>query len=83
MEDIADEISSDRTRKQFADFVANLWKRLRQEIKSGIDRHNRDLYAFETMLSSAPGERYRIQQRHEKLTDYFRLYQRTGKIKGD
>jgi hypothetical protein len=70
-------------RKQFVDFVFALWKRLRQEISSGMDRHNRELYAFESMLSSAPGERYRIEQRHEKLTEYFQHFKKTNKIKGD
>lgn len=72
-----------KERKQFVDFVFALWKRLRQEISSGMDRHNRELYAFESMLSSAPGERYRIEQRHEKLTEYFQHFKKNNKIQGD
>lgn len=72
-----------RTKRTFVDFVFELWRRLREEISAGIDRKNRELYTFETMLSSAPGERYQIERRHQKLKEYFDHYQRTSRIKGD
>lgn len=74
---------SEKTKKIFLGFVFELWRRLREEISAGIDRKNRELYIFETMLSSAPGERYQIERRHEKLKEYFDHYQRTSRIKGD
>ena len=74
---------NEKTKKSFVEFVFELWRRLREEIGAGIDRKNRELYVFETMLSSAPGERYQIERRHEKLKEYFDHYQRTSRIKGD
>jgi hypothetical protein len=82
-EELGDAIASTKDRQQFVDFIFALWKRLRQEVSSGIDTRNRELYAFETMLSSAPGERSRIEQRHEKLLEYFMHFKKTRKIKGD
>jgi hypothetical protein len=72
-----------KTKAAFVKFVFDLWRRLREEISAGIDRKNRELYTFETMLSSAPGERYQIERRHAKLKEYFDYYQRTKRIKGD
>lgn len=77
------ELSSGMDRQNFVQFVFALWDRLRQEIGAGIDRSNRELYSFETMLSSAPGERYQIERRHGKLIEYYDYYRETGKIKGD
>jgi len=82
-EHLHDTLTSDKLKKQFADFVLTLWKRLRQEMGSGMDRRNRELYAFESMISSAPGERYRIEQRHQKLMEYFDHYRKTSRIMGD
>lgn len=82
-EQLRDGVSSPKDRKTFVDFVFGLWTRLRQEVSKGIDRKNRELYAFETMLSSAPGERYQIERRHQKLIEYYEHFKRTGKIKGD
>ncbi|HEY6242733.1 MAG TPA: DUF262 domain-containing protein [Pyrinomonadaceae bacterium] len=75
-------VSSDE-RKRFVDFVFKLWKRLREEISAGFDRKNKELYTFETYLSSAPGEKYQIERRHEKLREYYAFFIKTGKIKGD
>jgi len=69
--------------KKFADFVFKLMKRLRDESRLGIDRKNRELYSFDTMLSSAPGEKYQVERRHEKLGEYYDYFKKTGKIKGD
>lgn len=82
-EELRDRPTSPKDRKNFVDFVFALWTRLRQEIGKGIDRKNRELYAFETLLSSAPGERYQIERRHQKLIEYYGHFKRTGKIKGD
>jgi len=69
--------------EEFADFVFKLLKRLREESRLGLDRKNRELYSFDTLLSSAPGEKYQIRRRHEKLGEYYRYYIKTKKIKGD
>ena len=70
-------------KKLFVDLVLALWKRLKEESKQGMDRSNRDLYAFETALSSAPGEKYQIEARHLWLSHFFEYYKKTGRIKGD
>jgi hypothetical protein len=72
-----------KDRKTFADFVFLLWKRLKQEVGAGIDRTNRELYAFETMLSSASGEKYQIERRNQKLQEYYEHFKKHGEIKGD
>ena len=77
-----DALSSEE-QKQFLEFVFKLWKRVRDEISSGFDRANEELYRFETYLSSAPGEKYQIERRHEKLREYYAHFKKTGKIKGD
>jgi hypothetical protein len=82
-EELGTTLSAGSARKTFVDFIFALWTRLRQEISAGIDRHNRELYAFETLLSSAPGERYQIERRHQKLIEYYEYFKRTKKIKGD
>jgi hypothetical protein len=55
-EDLGLHTGSRKARKTFLAFVFALWKRLREEINAGFDRKHRELYAFETMLSGAPGE---------------------------
>jgi len=70
-------------RARFAQFSFALWKRLKEEISKGIDRSNRELYSFEALLSSAPGEKYQIERRHQKLIEYYEHYKKTAKIKGD
>jgi len=82
-EDIRGTLSTTKSRKAFVEFVFGLWGRLRQEVSAGIDRRNRELYKFETMVSSAPGERYQIQHRDEELREYYSYYLLKGKIKGD
>jgi hypothetical protein len=67
----------------FGEFVVLLWRRLRAEMSAGFDRVNRELYRFETKLSSAPGERYQIEGRHELLVEYYAYFKEHGKIKGD
>lgn len=69
--------------KVFLNLVFRLWKRLREEARAGIDRKNRDLYSFQTLLSSAPGEKYQIERRHQKLVENYDHFKKTGKIKGD
>ncbi len=77
------EDSTTSERKQFREFIAKLWNRLKDEAKAGIDRTNRELYSFESLLSSAPGEKYQIERRHFKLIEYFEFYKKNKKIKGD
>ena len=68
---------------RFVDFVFKLMRCVREEAKLGMDRKNRELYSFETLLSSAPGEKYQIERRHEKLRDYYEHFKKTSKIKGE
>ena len=72
-----------KEQKTFAQFVLSLRKRLREEGSAGFDRKNRELYSFETLLSSAPGEKYQIERRHVKLGEYYSYFKDAGKIKGD
>ncbi len=81
--ELSPQLSSRSARVTFVEFTFRLWKRLREEISAGFDRKNRELYVFETKLSSAPGERYQIERRHQLLLEYFRHFQQTKKIKGD
>jgi hypothetical protein len=69
--------------KIFVKFVLALWKRLKEEAKAGFNRKNKELYTFETFLSSAPGEKYQIERRHGKLMEYYEHFSKTKKIKGD
>jgi hypothetical protein len=69
--------------KTFVAFVFKLWQRLREEARAGMDRKNRELYSFQTALSSAPGEPYQIQGRHTKLLEFYEYFKKHGKIKGD
>ncbi|MEP6911378.1 MAG: DUF262 domain-containing protein [bacterium] len=71
-------------KKTFVAFIFKLWHRLKEETKAGIDRKNKELYAFQTSLSSAPGEPYQIQGRHVKLCEFYDYFKKhPGKIKGD
>jgi hypothetical protein len=76
------EISPDE-RKVFSSFIFRLWERLREEARRGIDRENRELYSFQSFLSSAPGEQYQIERRHEKLGEFYDHFKKTKKILGD
>jgi hypothetical protein len=69
--------------KQFSLFILLLWKRLKDESKLGMDRSNRALYTFQALLSSAPGEEYQIQRRHDKIGEFFDHYRTKQKILGD
>jgi hypothetical protein len=69
--------------KLFANFVFSLWKRLKEEAGLGMDRKNRELYSFQSYLSSAPGEAYQIEGRHKKLHEYYEFYKLRRRIKGD
>jgi hypothetical protein len=74
----------DDEQKTFVGFVFKLWQRLRDEAKAGIDRTNKELYSFQTSLSSAPGEPYQIKGRHTKLIEFYEHFKKhSGKIKGD
>jgi hypothetical protein len=72
-----------KQQKPFMEFVLKLWRRLKDEMRQGMDRSNRELYSFETLVSSAPGEAYQIERRHAKLVEYYSYFQQHGKIKGD
>lgn len=67
----------------FVKFTVELLKRLKTEARAGFDRKNKELYVFESYLSNAPGEKYQIKRRHEKLEEFFNCYQKEEKIKGD
>jgi len=68
---------------KFVEFSLQLLKRLKAEAKAGFDRKNKELYVFESYLSNAPGERYQIERRHQKLSEFFEYFQKYGKIMGD
>jgi hypothetical protein len=81
--DEAGELGSLAQQKKLATFALQLVQRLREEIRLGFDRKNRELYSFETLLSSAPGEKYQIEGRHERLREYYAHFKQTSRIKGD
>lgn len=65
-------------------FTMILLKRLKEEAKLGIHRQNEELYRLESYLSNAPGEKYQINNRHEKLIKLFEYFlKHKGIIKGD
>jgi hypothetical protein len=76
-------ISTTKEQRTFALFVFELWRRLREEIEAGMDRQNQELYTFETLVSSAPGEKYQIERRHQKMSEYYAYFNKTQKVKGD
>lgn len=83
-EDIADGGSlKDSDCGRFVRFTTHLWARLREEAKLGIDRTNRELYEFQSLLSSAPGEKYQIERRHKKLVEYYSVFSATNRLPGD
>lgn len=70
--------------KTFIAFVFKMWQRLREEAQAGIDRKNKELYSFQTSLSSAPGEPYQIKGRYTKLVGFYEYFKKhPGLIKGD
>jgi len=79
-----EEEMDDEQQETYVGFVLTLWRRLRAEAKAGINRKNKELYTFQTSLSSAPGEPYQIRARHAKLLEFYEYFQNhQGKIKGD
>ena len=74
---------SAKEQELFSNFVFQLWTRLREESRLSIDKTNRELYSFQTLLSSAPGEEYQIDRRHRKLSEYYEHFKKTGKIRSD
>jgi len=80
----ADTPFTDEMKETFVRFVFTLWRRLREEAKAGIDRKNKDLYSFQTSLSSAPGEPYQLKGRHAKLIEFYEHFKaHDGEIRGD
>ena len=69
--------------KKLGNFISALRKRLKEEANKGMDRTNREIYEFQTMLSSAAGEKYQIERRHNKLVEHYNFYKKKRKIKGD
>lgn len=68
---------------KFVKFTELFLRRLKEEIKAGFQRQNKDLYDFQSYLNNAPGERYQIARRHEELGKFFTYYLAKVKIKGD
>ena len=64
-------------------FVEYLLKELKAEMKLGFRRTNEEFYIFEAYLNNAPGEKYQIERRHEKLKVFFEEFRKTGKISGN
>jgi Protein of unknown function DUF262 len=73
---------TDKVKKEFGEFVTTFWRQLKDEAKKGFNRTDEELYRFQTYLSSAPGERYQIEKRHNALKDYYAYYKKNRKIKG-
>jgi len=64
-------------------FVEYLLKELKAEMKKGFHREKEEFYIFESYLSNAPGEKYQIQRRHDKLKEFFAEFKISGAIKGN
>jgi len=73
----------DNIMPQFVEFSLQLLKRLKAEAKAGFVRKNKVLYVLGDCLSNAPGEKYQIERRHEKLVEFFEYFKKQGKIMGD
>lgn len=69
----------------FVKFINKLWARIKEESKKDpFHRKNEHLYAFESYLNNAPGEKYQIFNRDKKLNEFFNYYRNNkGKILGD
>jgi hypothetical protein len=74
-EEIVPKPNSQESGRRFADFILQLWVELKQEAAKGLERRNQDLFELENMLSSAPGEKYQIERRHEKLQKLYREHE--------
>lgn len=73
---------SEKVKKEFAEFVIDLWRQLKEEAKKGFNRTDERLYSFQTFLSSAPTERYQIERRHSALREFYERFKaKTGKKK--
>ena len=70
-------------KEKLVSFIGMLLLRLKEESKRGLGRTNKELYEFESFLSNAPGEKYQIQKRHDKLFELYKYYSIRNKIKGD
>ena len=68
---------------KFVDFILLLQTRLKEDAAKGIERENIELYELSLSISNAPGERYQIERRHEKLKKLYKHFQKFKKIKGD
>jgi hypothetical protein len=83
-EEVSDEENeiSEEEKTRFAEFILTLWDSLKNEASKGIKRTDEGLYQFETYLSSAPGEKYQIERRHERLREYYEHFKNTGGVTG-
>ena len=75
-------VISAEEKTKFAEFILTLWDSLKDEASKGIKRSDEGLYQFETYLSSAPGEKYQIERRHERLRAYYEHFNNTGGVTG-
>ena len=79
-----DDKTLDKTIPLIVSFMIKLMERLKEEANLGIQRTNEELYRFESYLSNAPGEKYQIEKRHDKLIELFEYFLKNkSKIKGD
>lgn len=76
-------MASSAERRKYVDFCIGLWKRLKEEAKLGIERTNQELYSFENLIGSAPGERYQIERRHVSMREYFETFRESGRLPGE
>ncbi|MBE3041014.1 DUF262 domain-containing protein, partial [Candidatus Bathyarchaeota archaeon] len=74
---------SEAFKKLFVNFIIILWKKLKDEVRMGFSRTNKELYSLETLLSSAPGEKYQIEGRHIMMRENFEYFRKTQRIKGE
>jgi hypothetical protein len=73
----------DKKLPKFEKFINKLIVRLKEESEKGFKKDNKNLYEFQSFLSNAPGEKYQIKKRHDKLKEYFDYYLKNDKILGD
>lgn len=80
-----EELINDKKEDKMKDcvkFVDYLLKEIRAEKKLKFNRTKEEFYIFESYLNNAPGEKYQIENRHNKLKEFFEEFIQTGKIKG-
>jgi hypothetical protein len=85
---VADQLKRDgrfgeKEGRRFVQFASHFWKRLKEEIDAGLRRKNSLLFAFESQISSAPGEKYQIERRHKALLESFEHFQKHQVLPGD